>query len=392
MQAKAGECALETMNRDDIMMLELIRGVSDSKLQQRLLMEPEPTLSGLVQIAEQWKVQTAVDGWRWTEDGGNTVSRAPSLDRVQTAEDGGNAVSPAPPLDEGAALYHAHTIDTLEDEIEARLARLGAMEQPALQQGYIREWICDGIQKECGIVVNFNFVDGKALVTIGGRELQVAPSDGSGREGFVPRCLNLCQQTHQQTEPTCAALPDSARNDAGEVAFFHNIRRTSSGGDDHQRDDRVAYLSREREVSLSGRPENSGQKMPVVAISPHSRYGGEPFEREVEFEPDIERAMVLEDLVGLFGSMEMVSPSPVASVNGQKMKFTGLVDFSVVYVDRSCNVAAWVTPDLQDSMVTIDVRPGARGHEGQRGCPVGATRGGRGERRSEPRRGRGYDQ
>ena len=49
--------------------------------------------------------------------------------------------------------------------------------------------------------------------------------------------------------------------------------------------------------------------------------------------------------------MEMVSPSPVASVNGQKMKFTGLVDFSVVYVDRSCNVAAWVTPDLQDSMV-----------------------------------------
>ena len=91
--------------------------------------------------------------------------------------------------------------------------------------------------------------------------------------------------------------------------------------------------------------------MPVVAISPHPRYGGEPFEREAEFEPDIERAMVSEDLVGLFGSVEMVSPSPVASVNGQRMKCTGLVDFSVVYVDRSCSVAAWVTPDPQDSII-----------------------------------------
>jgi hypothetical protein len=108
MQAKAGECALETMNGDDVMMLELIRGVSYSKLQQRLLMDPEPTLSGLVRIAEQWQVQTA-------EDGGNTMSSVPPLGQ-------GASLFPKssdPPLCEGAALYHAHTIDTLEDETEA---------------------------------------------------------------------------------------------------------------------------------------------------------------------------------------------------------------------------------------------------------------------------------
>jgi hypothetical protein len=259
------------------------------------------------------------------------------------------------------------------------------MEQPALQRGYFREWIRCGIQQECEIVVNFDpepdpggskdehpvpldtipspdggishdsyvhaDVDGKAPVTISGRDSPAVSFDGLGQVGFAPRCLNSCQQTYQKTGPMCAALPDSARNDAGEVAFYHNIRQTSSGGYDHQRDDRVAYLSRECGGTPSGSPENLDPKMPVVAIFPHPRYGGEPFEKEVEFEPDIERAMVSEDLIGLFGSMEMVSPSLAASVNGQNVKCTGLVDFSMGYVDRSCSVAAWVTPDLQDSIV-----------------------------------------
>ena len=65
-KAKAVECALETMGRDDIMKLELVRGVSDSMLQKKLLMEQKPTLATLVQIAEQWQqsdsVQTALGG------------------------------------------------------------------------------------------------------------------------------------------------------------------------------------------------------------------------------------------------------------------------------------------------------------------------------------------
>ena len=41
----------------------------------------------------------------------------------------------------------------------------------------------------------------------------------------------------------------------------------------------------------------------------------------------------------------------VASVNSQDVRCTGLVDFSMEYVDRTCSVVAWVTPALQDSIV-----------------------------------------
>lgn len=72
---------------------------------------------------------------------------------------------------------------------------------------------------------------------------------------------------------------------------------------------------------------------------------------EVEFDSGVKRAMVSADLVWLFGSMETASPSPVASVNSQDVRCTGLVDFSMEYVDRTCSVVAWVTPALQDSIV-----------------------------------------
>ena len=38
-KSKAVECALEEMRRDDVMMLELVRGVSDTLLQKKLLQE-----------------------------------------------------------------------------------------------------------------------------------------------------------------------------------------------------------------------------------------------------------------------------------------------------------------------------------------------------------------
>lgn len=62
-KTKAVECALEEMKKDVVMMLELVRGVSDTMLQKKLLQEQEPTLSKLVRIVEQWQaadiVQTA---------------------------------------------------------------------------------------------------------------------------------------------------------------------------------------------------------------------------------------------------------------------------------------------------------------------------------------------
>jgi hypothetical protein len=41
-------------------------------------------------------------------------------------------------LCEGAPIYHAHTVDTLDDKTEARMAGLGAMKQPTQRQGYSR--------------------------------------------------------------------------------------------------------------------------------------------------------------------------------------------------------------------------------------------------------------
>ena len=55
------------INRDNVMMLELIQGVSDSMLQKRLLMEQEPTLSKLAWIAEQWQASDRVQTTLGTE-------------------------------------------------------------------------------------------------------------------------------------------------------------------------------------------------------------------------------------------------------------------------------------------------------------------------------------
>ena len=91
--------------------------------------------------------------------------------------------------------------------------------------------------------------------------------------------------------------------------------------------------------------------MTRVVIYPHPRYGGAPFSKKVEFNSGVKRTMVSADLVWLFRSMEMVSPSPVASVSGQDKRCTGLVDFSMEYADRTCSLAKWVNPVLQNSIV-----------------------------------------
>jgi hypothetical protein len=65
-KSKAVECALSQMTEDDMMMLQMIRGVSDSPLQKKLLQEEQPLLDKLVLIAEQWQaadsMQTALGG------------------------------------------------------------------------------------------------------------------------------------------------------------------------------------------------------------------------------------------------------------------------------------------------------------------------------------------
>jgi hypothetical protein len=54
-RSKAVECNLKAMKEDDWLVLELIRGVSDTMLQKRMHQEHQATLAQLVLMAEQWQ-------------------------------------------------------------------------------------------------------------------------------------------------------------------------------------------------------------------------------------------------------------------------------------------------------------------------------------------------
>ena len=64
--------------------------------------------------------------------------------------------------------------------------------------------------------------------------------------------------------------------------------------------------------------------------------------------------MVSEDLEGFLGDVEfVVQPGLVDLENedGQELPCTGLVDFMVEFAGRSCSVAAWVSPALQNTIL-----------------------------------------
>ena len=121
----AVECDLGAMTGNDWLRVELVRGVNDTRLQKWLLQEQQATLPQMVLIARQWQVRS-----------------------VEV-----NILGKPLSLCEGAAWYHAHTVNTLEDVTEVPMARLGAMKQPTQRRGYIREWIRCGIQQEFGVVL-----------------------------------------------------------------------------------------------------------------------------------------------------------------------------------------------------------------------------------------------
>ena len=59
-KAKARECELDKINMEDVLLLELIRGVRDPKLKEEFLKQKEPTLNQLIQIAERWQTASHV--------------------------------------------------------------------------------------------------------------------------------------------------------------------------------------------------------------------------------------------------------------------------------------------------------------------------------------------
>ena len=89
----------------------------------------------------------------------------------------------------------------------------------------------------------------------------------------------------------------------------------------------------------------------VVRIKPHPSYGGIPFDKEVKFDTGAIRAMVSEDLIYLFGTMEEAVPLPMVYVSGQELRCTGLVEFFAEFAGSSCNVSAWVSPSLQGEII-----------------------------------------
>ena len=178
--------------------------------------------------------------------------------------------------------------------------------------------------------------------------------------GFEPALLALCQQIHRQAQPVRTAVPD--QNDNKEVASSREDWPLSSGRYDYNYDHQltlaryehgqVIHLSHANRLVPNGGPSKMDTSMSVmVRINPRPLYGGTPFDRAVTFDTGADRAMVSQDLVYLFSTMETVSPSPVVTFNGQDLICTGLVEFSLEFAGSSCGVTAWVSPALRDTII-----------------------------------------
>jgi hypothetical protein len=172
--------------------------------------------------------------------------------------------------------------------------------------------------------------------------------------GFEPALLALCQQIHRQARPVRAVVPDQGDNK--EVASSREDWPLSLYG--HQltlaryEQGQVIHLSHANRLVPNGGPSKMDTSMSVmVRINPRPLYGGTPFDRAVTFDTGADRAMVSQDLVYLFSTMETVSPSPVVTFNGQDLICTGLVEFSVEFAGSSCSVTTWVSPALRDTII-----------------------------------------
>ena len=124
--------------------------------------------------------------------------------------------------------------------------------------------------------------------------------------------------------------------------MVERIRTRSVSRNDHitQSDEGKLRTSQRREAEPEGSTRGKKLKMPaMIRIIPCSASGKEPFEWRSEFDMSIRRSMVLEDLEGFFGTMEVVrAPGPV-----------GLTD-AMLRIDnlqhtkrgRTTSVTAWV--------------------------------------------------
>jgi hypothetical protein len=165
---------------------------------------------------------------------------------------------------------------------------------------------------------------------------------------FAPTRSKLCQQTHQLTKPVQKMVPDLDQNGNKGVAVSQRNWVVSDHDYELQLDDQEIQVSRKQQVEPRGSPTN----MPTVfRFTPRPMSGRQSFDRRID--TGYKRTIVSEDLEGLLGAMEIVNPpGPIdlEDANARELPCTGLVDFSVEFAGRLCNVTAWVTPALRNTI------------------------------------------
>jgi hypothetical protein len=89
-------------------------------------------------------------------------------------------------------------------------------------------------------------------------------------------------------------------------------------------------------------------------------YGGIPFDREVKFDTGATRAMILEDLIQLFGTMETIRLSPMVSQwPGFDVRWVGGVFSGVCREFMLCSgMGLLSTPGYNYPRIPDNARPG----------------------------------
>ena len=168
---------------------------------------------------------------------------------------------------------------------------------------------------------------------------------------FAPTRSKLCQQTHQLTKPVQTVVPDLDQNGNKGVAVSQRNWVVSDHDYELQLDDQEIQVSRKQQVEPRGSPTN----MPTVfRFTPRPMSGRQSFDRDTRIDTGYKQTIVSEDLEGLLGAMEIVNPpGPIdlEDANARELPCTGLVDFSVEFAGRTCDVTAWVTPALQNTII-----------------------------------------
>ena len=97
---------------------------------------------------------------------------------------------------------------------------------------------------------------------------------------------------------------------------------------------------------------NAGGNRRSTSIYPHPLHRGELFERDVWLDIGATRSLASKDLGELCGTVDETNPSLlVAGANGQVVRCTGMVMFTIDFEGNSTVVSAWVSLLIQGEVL-----------------------------------------